>query len=180
MGDAASPIRMMGDWFTHTPTIPSTGARIHRRRGTDISPIDVSDPDDAMRLLSFVWPDHKDRFARTKAAIEIAQKYPPFVDHQSADTWIQDQLRRPRERATMIFHSIVWQYLGTHVQKNFTRAVFEAGQNATPSAPLVWARMEPDGPHADVQVDIWTGDREPQHFRVAEVGYHGYGLKWLL
>ena len=180
MGDAASPIRMMGDWFTHTPTIPSTGARIHRRRGTDISPIDVSDHDDAMRLLSFVWPDHKARFMRTKAAIEIAQQYPPIVDHQSADTWIHDQLQRPRERATMIFHSIVWQYLGTHVQKNFTRAVFEAGQNATPSAPLVWARMEPDGPHADVQVDIWTGDREPQHFRVAEVGYHGYGLKWLL
>jgi hypothetical protein len=40
--------------------------------------------------------------------------------------------------------------------------------------------MEPDGPHADVQVDIWSGEQEPQHFRVAEVGYHGYGLKWLL
>jgi hypothetical protein len=133
-----------------------------------------------MRLLSFVWPDQKDRFARTKAAIEIAQQHRPIVDHQSADTWVHDQLGRPRERATMIFHSIVWQYLGTHVQKNLTRAISEAGQYATPSTPLIWARMEPDGPHADVQVDIWNGQTEPQHFRVAEVGYHGYGLKWLL
>lgn len=180
MGDTTSPIRMMGDWFTHTPDVPLTAARIHRRRGTDVSPVDVSDHDDATRLLSFVWPDQKERFARTKAAIDIAQQHRPIVDHQSADTWVRDQLERPREHATMIFHSIVWQYLGSHVQKNLTRAISEAGQHATPSTPLVWARMEPDGPHADVQVDIWNGQDEPQHFRVAEVGYHGNGLKWLL
>jgi hypothetical protein len=180
MGDPTSPIRMMGDWFTHTPKIPLTGARIHRRRGTDVSPIDVTDNEDAIRLLSFVWPDQKERFTRTRAAIEIAQQHRPIVDQQSADTWVRDQLSRPRERATMIFHSIVWQYLGTHTQHSFTRALFEAGQHATASAPLIWARMEPDGPHADVQVDIWSGEQEPQHFRVAEVGYHGYGLKWLL
>jgi hypothetical protein len=171
---------MMGDWFTHTPAVPPTAARIHRRRGTDVSLLDVSDHDDALRLLSFVWPDQKDRFARTQAAIDIAQQHRPIVDHQSADTWVRDQLERPREHATMIFHSIVWQYLGTQVQKNLTRAISEAGQHATPMTPLVWARMEPDGPHADVQVDIWNGQDEPQHFRVAEVGYHGYGLKWLL
>ena len=180
MGDPSSRVRLMGDWFTHTPAIPLTGARIHRRRGTDVSPIDVTDNDDAMKLLSFVWPDQKERFARTKAAIDIAQQHRPIVDHQSADTWVRDQLERPREHATMIFHSIVWQYLGTHIQQNFTRALFEAGQQATPSTPLVWARMEPDGPYADVQVDIWSGDQEPKHFRLAQVGYHGYGLKWLL
>jgi hypothetical protein len=180
MGDPTSAVRMMGDWFSHTPSVPGVGARIHRRRGTDVSPIDVSDSDDAIRLLSFVWPDQKDRFVRTKNAIAIAQQHRPVIDHQSADTWVRDQLMRPRERASLIFHSIVWQYLGTHIQRNLTRNIFEAGQHATPSAPLVWARMEPDGPHADVQVDIWNGQGEPQHFRVAEVGYHGYGLNWLL
>lgn len=180
MGNASSPIRMMGDWFTHTPTIPSTAAVIHRRRGSDISPIDVSEPDSAMRLLSFVWPDQKERFARTKAAIEIAQVHRPIVDSASADTWIHDQLARPRERATLIFHSIVWQYLGTTVQKNLTRAIAEAGKDATPSTPIIWARMEPDGPHADVQVDIWNGQDQPHQYRVAQVGYHGYGLNWLV
>lgn len=180
MGNASSSIRMMGDWFTHTPAIPSTAAVIHRRRGSDISPIDVTEPDNAMRLLSFVWPDQKERFARTKAAIEIAQIHRPIIDSASADTWIHDQLARPRERATLIFHSIVWQYLGTTVQKNLTRAIAEAGKDATPSTPIIWARMEPDGPHADVQVDIWNGQDQPHHYRVAQVGYHGYGLNWLV
>jgi hypothetical protein len=40
--------------------------------------------------------------------------------------------------------------------------------------------MEPAGPVADVQVDVWDGSSlEPIHYRLAEVGYHGQNMNWL-
>lgn len=180
MGDPSSAVRFMGDTFTHTPPLPHAGARVHRRRGVDISPLDVTREDDRIRLLSFFWPDQKKRIDRTRAAIEIALRHPPVVDEGSADTWLAAQLARPFERAVVVFHSIVWQYLGETVQRGVRDALDAAGRRASPSAPLFWVRMEPAGAVADVQVDVWTGDEEPtRRLVLAEVGYHGAGMNWL-
>jgi len=44
----------------------------------------------------------------------------------------------------------------------------------------VWARMEPAGPVADIQVDVFNGSSsEPRHYRLAEIGYHGQNMNWL-
>lgn len=181
MGTPSSPVRFMGDCFTHTPDLPKVGARVHRKRGVDISPLDVTQHDDETRLLSFLWPDQKSRLERTRAAIDIAKMSPPLVDSASADEWLQTQLTRPHERATMVFHSIVWQYLGTGTQSRLRDALHAAGSNATTSAPLLWARMEPSGAVADVRVDMWNGTSdEPQQWRLAEVGYHGQNFNWLI
>ena len=59
MGSQQSPLRFMGDWFGNAPDVPRIGATVRRRRGTDISPIDVRNHEDATRLLSFIWPDQK-------------------------------------------------------------------------------------------------------------------------
>ena len=181
MGTQSSPVRFMGDCFTHTPNLPRSGARIQRRRGVDISPLDVTQKDHELRLLSFLWPDQKSRLERTRAAIAIAQQHPPLIDAGSADDWIQNQLSRPSDHAVMVFHSIVWQYLGAGTQSRVREALHNAGMRATPTTPLIWARMEPSGPVADVQVDVWDGTSEqPRHVRLAEVGYHGQDLKWLV
>lgn len=180
MGDPRSSVRLMGDWFTHTPDLPRTGATVHRKRGVDISPLTVTNAEDETRLLSFFWPDQKARLERTRDAIEIARRHPPLVDADSADSWLHKQLSRPFERATVVFHSIVWQYLGAGTQDGVRQALLQASQHATPSAPLLWVRMEPSGPVADVQVDIWDGSSaESMHLRLAEVGYHGQNMNWL-
>lgn len=181
MGTPSSEVRFMGDCFTHTPELPRVGARVHRKRGVDIAPLDVTHREDELRLLSFLWPDQKMRLERTRAAISIAQQNAPLVDSGSADDWLQMQLARPSDHAVMVFHSIVWQYLGAGTQSKMREALSQAGLRATSSAPLIWARMEPSGPVADVQVDLWDGaSDEPQHFRLAEVGYHGQNLNWLV
>lgn len=180
MGDPTSELRFMGDWFANAPDVPLTGATVVNRRGTDISPIDVSKTEEQMRLLSFIWPDQSARFARTRAAINIAQRHRPIVDRESADTWLASQLARPRERATVVFHSIVWQYLGVSRQNAIRETIRRVGQDATADSPLVWARMEPAGPVADVQVDVWDGSSSsPVHHRLAEIGYHGQQMRWL-
>ena len=180
MGDPASSLRFMGDWFSNAPDVPRIGAVATNKRGCDISPLDVTQPDDEIRLLSFVWPDQRLRLERLRSAISIAKTHRPAVDTASADEWISQQLSRPSGQATLIFHSIVWQYLGTETLNKLKQAIYKAGKSATPTAPIVWARMEPAGPVADVQVDVFDGSSaEPRHFRLAEIGYHGQNMKWL-
>jgi hypothetical protein len=179
MGDPQSTLRFMGDWFANEPLVPRTAATVVVRKGTDPFPIDVTNPDEELRLLSFVWPDQRERFQRIKAAIDIAKQYKPFIDRDSADTWIERQLSRERDRATVVFHSITWQYLGDAVQTRFVHALEEAGSRATTEKPLIWARMEPAGPVADVRVTVWNGGTTPLNFRLCEVGYHGQNMNWL-
>ena len=180
MGDPSSSLRFMGDWFSNAPDVPRVGAKVISKRGCDISPIDIARPDDEARLLSFVWPDQKLRLERLRSAIAIAKTHRPIVDTASADEWIALQLSRPSEHATLIFHSIVWQYLGTETQNRLKHAIYSAGKSATPTAPIVWARMEPAGPVADIQVDVFDGSSpEPRRFRLAEIGYHGQNMNWL-
>jgi hypothetical protein len=170
----------MGDWFMNAPDVPRIGARVLHRRGCDISPLNVTKQEDEDRLLSFVWPDQRVRLERLRAAISIAKSQRPTVDTASADDWIEQQLERRSNDATVIFHSIVWQYLGTETQNRLKNAIYEAAQSATTTAPIVWVRMEPAGPVADVQVDVFDGtSAEPRHFRLAEIGYHGQNMNWL-
>jgi hypothetical protein len=178
MGDPTSELRFMGDWFATAPDVPKVGACVINKRGVDISPIDVSKKDDEMRLLSFVWPDQKARLHRTRAAIEIAQRYKPVVDTESADTWVERQLAKRAQRATVVFHSIVWQYLGADVQQRLTTALKTAGATATADAPLIWARMEPAGAVADIRVTVWNGRAEPTDYLLATIGYHGQQMTW--
>ena len=180
MGDPSSSLRFMGDWFSNAPDVPRVSAVAINKRGCDISPIDVTQPDDEARLLSFVWPDQRLRLERLRNAIAIAKMHRPIVDQASADEWTAQQLARTSGHATLIFHSIVWQYLGTETQNRLKQAIHDAGKSATAAAPLVWARMEPAGAVADVQVDVFDGtSTEPRHFRLAEIGYHGQNMNWL-
>ena len=179
MGDSQSTLRFMGDWFANEPDVPRIAAKVISRKGTDPFPIDITNPDEENRLLSFVWPDQRERLQRLRYAIDIAKKYKPFIDRESADTWIKRQLTRERDRATVVFHSITWQYLGEAVQKEFVAALEDAGTRATYDKPLIWARMEPAGPIADVRVTVWNGNESPTNYRLCEVGYHGQHMNWL-
>ncbi len=179
MGDPQSSLRFMGDWFGSEPIVPRTAARVVQQKGVDPYPIDITNEDEELRLLSFVWPDQRERLQRLRAAIEIAKQHKPFIDRESADTWIQRQLTRERDRATVVFHSITWQYLGRDVQKQFVSSLEEAGAKATAEKPLIWARMEPAGPVADVRAAVWNGSAEPMNFRLCELSYHGQNMNWI-
>ena len=179
MGDPQSSLRFMGDWFGNEPIVPRNAAKVVQRKGVDPYPIDITNEDEELRLLSFVWPDQRERLQRLRAAIDIAKQHKPLIDRESADTWIQRQLTRERDRGTVVFHSITWQYLGRDVQKQFVSSLEEAGAKATAEKPLIWARMEPAGPVADVRATVWNGSAEPMNFRLCEVSYHGQNMNWI-
>lgn len=78
-GDATSPARFTADveGDLHPPVPPAV--EIAWRRGLDLDPLDVRDPDTREWLRALVWPEHPDRLAILDAALEIARRDPPLV-----------------------------------------------------------------------------------------------------
>lgn len=177
LGDSASPVQFDGSWFDSSPPIVGEPAVCRRISGADPYPLDVCDLADSLRLLSFVWPDQTERFARLRAAIDIAKDSGVEVDRCSADDFLRERLADDTSLPRVVFHSIVWQYLAPEVRNGIRDALATA--RASRDAPVIWLRMEPSGSSADVRVTVFDGGREPVERRLAEVGYHGRGFRWL-
>lgn len=178
MGRGDSTVVFGPDWFDVAPPPGGTAVSPVRLIGSDPFPIDVTTEDGASRVLSFVWPDHTERFERLRAAINIARKHPPTVQRASADAAISRAASSPLQRPTIVFHSITWQYMGKETQTSFVAELHRTGQTAAMHAPLIWARMEPAGPVADLRATIWTGKKTPEEYVLGTIGYHGRGMRW--
>jgi hypothetical protein len=167
--------QLISEQFTNI----TTPAECIDRRGVDINPIDLSKSSNINRLLSFVWPDQQKRIQRMRAAIEITASLRHVIDNESVDTWLPKRLNENSTSATVVFHSIVWQYLGRQVQDSMRHTLTHFGSQATRDTPLIWARMEPNGAMADVRATVWDGSAtSPTTWKLADVGYHGDPFVW--
>ncbi|HEX2235288.1 MAG TPA: DUF2332 domain-containing protein [Actinomycetota bacterium] len=176
-GDDASPVRLCG---FNTQRLPPfhVAARVVERRGCDPSPLDPASPEGAATLASFVWPDQLERHRNLRAALEVARRVPAPVDEADAVTWVRTQLSERRDGvATVVFHSIVLQYLEEAARAELEDAIGSAGRAATSSAPVAWLCMEPlDADAAGVWLTRWPGGRRRL---IARAGYHGPPVIWL-
>ena len=87
---------------------------------------------------------------------------------------------RPRGPATVVFHSIVWQYLSGRTRSRLVTTLSRAGRAATDQAPLAWVRMEPTGGDisakaTEIRVTRWPGGHDAG--RSGHAGYHG---QWVM
>ncbi|MGN6557513.1 MAG: DUF2332 family protein, partial [Solirubrobacterales bacterium] len=124
-----------------------------------------------------IWPDPPGRIERVCAALEITGTRRVEVEQASAAAWAERVLREPAPgRATVLFHSIVEQYLNREELIAFHHFIREAGKRATPAAPLAWLRMEPDGDRAGVWLTLWPGGEDRL---LARAGYHGTPVELL-
>jgi hypothetical protein len=169
-GPASSPVRLEFE-LRGEPPVLSPEVDIGERRGCDASPIDPSTAEGRLTLLTYVWPDQEERIARMKAALEVAAEVPAAIDAEPAAAWTRRVLaEEARGEATVVYHSIVSQYLTDDERAALFDSIREAGSRATREAPLAWLRMEPADDLADVHLTLWPGD-EDRH--IARAGYHG-------
>ncbi len=178
MGDPRSPVSFGPEWFDVPPPLASRAAVPVRVVGSDPHPIDTTTDEGTLRVLSFVWPDQTDRFERLRRALLIARTNAPDVRRASAEVAVRQLLPVRFDRPILVFHSITWQYLGPTVQHDFVEALQQRARDASGSTPLVWARMEPAGPVADIRATIWRGERHPTEMFLGTIGYHGKGMRW--
>jgi hypothetical protein len=170
-GPADSPVRLEIDLDGAPAPALLAEAEVAERRGCDASPIDPSTPEGRLALLAYIWPDQRERIARMEAALEVAEAAPVAVERETAAAWAERLLARPAPgQATIIYHSIVSQYLSDSERAALFDGIRAAGARATPEAPLAWLRMEPNDDRANLELTLWPGG---EGRLLARVGYHG-------
>ena len=175
-GDPAASVVLPTEWRGPPPTLDAP-VRVISRAACDRKPVDIRDPVARRRLKSYVWADQFDRLERLDGAIATALKAGTRVEAQDAVTWALKAA--PVEgAATVIFHSVFWQYMPPESQAA-VRAVIEAhGAKATPTAPFAWLRMEPPPNNLalmEIRLNLWPGGEE----RLLGHGHpHGARVDW--
>jgi hypothetical protein len=175
-GPAGSPVTLRPDVVGEPPL--DEVAAVASRDGCDPRPIDPTTEEGQLTLTSYVWPDQSERLARLRAACGVAAEVKVSVVQARAAEWVRDQLDSPaRDVATVVFHSIVMQYLGREERSDFEAAVRDAGAVSTPAEPLAWLRMEPaDLNDTEIRLTLWPGGKERV---LGYAGYHGDPVRWL-
>ena len=178
-GDAASGVRFVDSFREGAPPFDAP-LRIVDRRGCDRFPVDVTTDDGATTLLGFVWPGQDERFTLLREALLAARPVPVVIDRADAVEWVG---RVARERApattTVVYHSIVWQYLGDDDRDAIATSLRDAGAAATRDAPLAWLRLEPPAgtqSPVELRVTTWPGGDERL---LAVAGFHRDPVRWL-
>jgi hypothetical protein len=175
-GDPLSPI-VLHDVFTSDGAPPLGDVTVAERRGCDPAPLDPSLPECRLTLRSFVWADQLERMRNLEQAIEMANRSQLRVERAGAVEWLRTRLAEPANRlATVLFHSIVWQYINRQDHKELLDLVQETGSRATTDAPFAWLRMEPGENSAEIKLSIFPGFEDRI---IATAGYHRPNTHWL-
>ncbi len=176
-GDPASPVHLAPEWAGPLPPLSAT-LSVAWRAACDIAPIDIADAGQRLRLQAYVWPDQRDRLMRLVAAISLAREAGHRVVQADAATWLRDHLAAPQPGlATILYHSIMWQYMPEATQSAITALMQAAGGRATRQAPLAWLRYEPPpgGGEPELRLTTWPGGEQ----RLAIAHPHGRTVTWL-
>ncbi len=143
LGDPDSPVRLEQPWHGAWPA--PRPLEVRARRGCDPNPLDPTTEEGRLTLTSYVWADQPERLARLRGALDLAARVPATVERAGALEFLQRELPcRPDDAATVVWHSVVWQYVDPDERSAVDALLEQVGAQATEAAPLVRASMEPE------------------------------------
>jgi len=177
IGPADAPVTITPDW-KGDPIAP-VPIDIVSVRGSDIQPLDATDPAIEARLAAYVWPEAPVRGERLIKAIAMQRARAVDLVQADAADWIEARLAEPQEAGVtrVLMHSVVWQYLPEPVAERIRAAMNAAGARATAARPLGWVMAEPDRAfaHHVISVKSWPGHAEWRQLGTAHA--HGAWIK---
>jgi hypothetical protein len=179
VGPVDSPVVLREAW---AGTLPPLGGRVEvlARLGCDTAPLDPTTAEGGLRLMSYVWPDQGERLARLRGALSIAEDVPADVAAEAAAPFVR-RLELVEGTTTVLWHSVMWQYLGKDEQAEVTATIDELGARADDLAGFAHLYLEPrrrasGGRHEFLVVlQTWPGGEE----RVLGTAHpHGIPTTW--
>jgi hypothetical protein len=179
-GDPTSPVRLDDAW-SGLRVPPDAALEVVERGGSDVSPVDVTTEDGRLTLTSYVWPDMTARHERLAGAIELARAHPVTVERADAASYV-DGLSLVPGTVTVLWHSVMWQYVPRDQQERVTARLAALGEEATPDTVLVHlfaepTRRTPEDEHRFwVCADTWPGDG--QRAFLGRMAPHGLPVTW--
>lgn len=177
-GMAGNAIHLAPEW--RGPPPPNRRVEIVAAHGSDIAPIDLTDPIAVERLMSYAWPEHAVRLARIDAAAAMAARDYPAIERADAADWIERRLSQPQSAGVtrVLFHTIMWQYLPADIRARIERAMERAGQVATSERPLAWVWFETNREtfRHELRARYWPGGEGWMLLGSAQA--HGAWIEW--
>jgi hypothetical protein len=176
-GDPASPLRLDSAW-SGPPAPWNTPIQVASTSACDRKPIELADPLQRRRLKAYLWPDQTERIERFDAAVGMALAAGTSVERADAAEWTLARAVPCEGVATVVYHSIFWQYLPAQTKTALRAAIEAHGAAAAANAPLAWLRMEPIDGQAfpiELRLTLWPGGEDR---RLATVHAHGASVNW--
>lgn len=147
-------------------------ARVERRRGIDLSPIDVTTDDGARLLQAFVWADQAERLERLRRAIDALRAGPPELIRGNYVDRVADVLAERVDGArTVVFQTASTQYLRRDELARLDEALERAGE----AEPLVYLSGANGTDGYSLDAIAYPG-RRVEH--LATFDFHGAWLRW--
>jgi hypothetical protein len=160
-GPAGSPVVLDPAWRGR-PLEPWPALEVVERAGCDLQPVDVGTTQGRLVLTAYVWPDQAMRLERLRGALALAARDRPDVRGQGAGDFLAG-VDLEEGTTTVVWHSVMWQYLPTEEQARAAALIEALGQRATATAPLAHLSLEPprqgtQGHHGfPVELTTWPG-----------------------
>ena len=177
-GDPTSAVLLAPSW-QGPPPATAVDLRVIERGACDIAPVDLEDPAQRLRLQAYVWADQRDRRDRLDRAIAIARVCGYRVQPSHAADWLRVRLKDGANGAiSVIYHSIMWQYMTQQACEDVEGVIRAAGSSASGSAPVVWLRFESSHAQAgaELRLTLWPGGEE---MLLAKADAHGNRVTWV-
>ncbi|CAN5144008.1 DUF2332 domain-containing protein [soil metagenome] len=181
LGDSDSGCRLDRPWRGYPPADPSFPLHITDRRGCDPRPVDGTTAEGRLTMMSYVWADWIERLDRLRAALAIVAEHPVEVERSRAGSWLAQQLSWPRPGVvTVLWHSMVWQYIDRVEQTEIEDLIAAAGARATATAPLAVLGFENVAPprrpgRFELSLTTWPGGQQE---KLATAAAHGIPTTW--
>jgi hypothetical protein len=152
----ASEVLIETNWSGPPPRL-SASPRIRARLGCDLNPLELRNTAERLRLRAYIWADQANRLARFDAAVAIALADNVRVERMDAADWLDQRLaRRGTDALTVVYHSVLMQYLPRASRERINGVLEQAGGST--ANPLAWLRLEPEA--------VLEGKRESTDFLV--------------
>jgi hypothetical protein len=148
------------------------------RAGIDLNPLDVTHDEHVAWLETLIWPEHDDRLARMRAAIEIARADPVSIVAGDLLEQIEAVTDEAPEQATLVvFHTAVLNYVDADAGEAFADLMLTTrGHWISQEAPRVVERVSRClGEPAPQGMFVMALDGKP----IAFTAPHGGRIRWL-
>lgn len=140
VGPDASPVVLVDPWRGPLPRLRRL--EVAERLGCDVAPVDPTTSEGRLGLTSYVWPDQRERLERLRGALLLAAALPVTVQTSGAGDFV-DRLDLVDGTTTVVWHSVMWQYVPRDEQARVERRLAELGAGAGAGAGLARLSLEP-------------------------------------
>lgn len=140
-GVEESRVQLTGAWRGRR-LLPWDQIEVVERLGSDVQPVDVRSEQGRLMLMSYIWPDQIERLERLQDAFEVAAEVPAEVRRADAVSFVRD-LQLVDGTLSVLWHSVVCQYLSRDDRAAVTERVAELGAAATSGRPFAHLCLEP-------------------------------------